>query len=813
MPGKLRVAIIGAGPAGLGAAIEFQKLPFVDLKIYDQARALREIGTGISIQKNTWRMLDAIGASQNIKSNEIFRPADGHSLQHRCGTNGRTGELLVTIEQNDGPPEHFHARALRSVLQKALLSNVDKSNLRLGSRLVEIVETPTETYILHFQDGHVDEVDLLVGADGVRSVVRSFAFPDHKIAYTGRTAYRGLVPTEKILSIPNFPDAVTFWHGPSDWVYTCNLNGGIYEITVNADETEEVAKVSWGEKATLEEFKRPWKEFAPIIHEVLDKVKDVQKFALFAGPRLESVVSRGSIALVGDASHPLSGAFGAGAGFALEDAFALVKSVAWARSRGHELRDGLNLYDRVRSPHYQSMVLKYRILDDFKASDRILNAGNFSFDEGVAHTVRNKWHGKYKWLFDYDGAGEESTSLSNVVNAVVFGTMTVLGFISGMVCNRIGVRWTLVIGSLGYAPYAAALYTNAAFGNKWFPILGAATCGISAVFLWTASGAINLVVGTKFAFQNIGGFIGGAISLGLNIKQNHAGRVSDATYFAFISIMCIGLPLAATIPRPSQIKRNDGTQVVEHRFKSWNEELSSLKSVLSLKSFVLLVPFALYCQWDLSYMWTWNAVYHTVRARALLSTLFYLVGPSIIGPVQGWLLDRKQWSRRSRARYGMTAYVVVTTLTWIYGLIVQYQYDERASTAIDIVDPVFIKSSLLFILYGLIENSGMMVIYWIIGSLGLDPGKVASLVGLVTGIGSFGSTLAFVLGACNVTLKWQLWANVITFLASLPGFLYVSWTMITEDNKLDEVTTVNYSTSSIESAGVQEEQGVHTKTG
>jgi hypothetical protein len=120
-------------------------------------------------------------------------------------------------------------------------------------------------------------------------------------------------------------------------------------------------------------------------------------------------------------------------------------------------------------------------------------------------------------------------------------------------------------------------------------------------------------VATKFAFQNIGGFIGGAISLGLNIHQNHAGRVSDgkwqhdvimnkladetyaATYFAFISIMCIGLPLAATIPRPSQIKRSDGTQAVEHRFKSWNEELSTLKSVLSLKSFVLLVPFALYC--------------------------------------------------------------------------------------------------------------------------------------------------------------------------------------------------------------------------
>lgn len=85
MPDKIRVAIIGAGPAGLGAAIEFQKSPFIDLKIYDQAKALREIGTGISIQKNTWRMLDAMGASQNISPNEIFRPADGHSLQHRYG--------------------------------------------------------------------------------------------------------------------------------------------------------------------------------------------------------------------------------------------------------------------------------------------------------------------------------------------------------------------------------------------------------------------------------------------------------------------------------------------------------------------------------------------------------------------------------------------------------------------------------------------------------------------------------------------------------------------------------------------------------
>lgn len=82
-PDKLRVAIIGAGPAGLGAAIEFSKLPFVELRVYEQARELREVGAGISIQQNTWRMLDRFGVYDNIDPKDLFRPVDGHSVQHR----------------------------------------------------------------------------------------------------------------------------------------------------------------------------------------------------------------------------------------------------------------------------------------------------------------------------------------------------------------------------------------------------------------------------------------------------------------------------------------------------------------------------------------------------------------------------------------------------------------------------------------------------------------------------------------------------------------------------------------------------------
>ncbi|KJK62592.1 hypothetical protein P875_00095223 [Aspergillus parasiticus SU-1] len=362
---KLRVAIIGAGPAGLGAAIEFQKLPFVDLRIYEQARELREVGAGISIQRNTWRMLDALGVYDNIDPSAIFSAADGHSVQHRL---------------------------------QALLKAVDKPKLRLSSRLIEIHELPSKVLSLRFEDGHKDEVDLLIGADGVRSVVRQFSFPDHRISYTGTTAFRALVNADDILSIPNFPDAVTFWHGPTRWVYTCNLNRGIYEVTARTDLPETRETVSWGQDASRDEFIGLYKDFAPIIQEVLSKVGEVKKFPLFAGPRLSKVISHGSIALIGDASHPLSGAFGAGAGFALEDVYVLARAVQWAHERNLPISNALDLYDKVRSPHYKDM---YDILDGFRRADTSIK-GLTSFDEIVVANIQSKWTDDHHWLYHYD---------------------------------------------------------------------------------------------------------------------------------------------------------------------------------------------------------------------------------------------------------------------------------------------------------------------------------------------------------------------------------------------------------------------------
>jgi salicylate hydroxylase len=81
--GTIRVAIIGGGPGGLGAAIALARLPFVVWTLYEKKPEISETGGGISLQPHTWKMLEYLGAAKNIKPDDLFRSSDGVSGQHR----------------------------------------------------------------------------------------------------------------------------------------------------------------------------------------------------------------------------------------------------------------------------------------------------------------------------------------------------------------------------------------------------------------------------------------------------------------------------------------------------------------------------------------------------------------------------------------------------------------------------------------------------------------------------------------------------------------------------------------------------------
>lgn len=196
--------------------------------------------------------------------------------------------------------------------------------------------------------------------------------------------------------------------------------------------------------------------------------------------------------------------------------------------------------------------------------------------------------------------GEEKPYLVNTANALTFCLMVIPCFFSSVLVRYIGIKWALIFGTIGYAPYAAGLYTNNRYGNEWLVLLGAALCGISAGVFWMAETAIALsypepynqgkFLGFWLSFRLGGQILGGAINLGLNAKNSEAGKVSYVVYLIFIALQASG-PFAGLLSnQPSKVQRTDGLKVHLSIIESPWYEIKATATLFFSKKFLLIVP-------------------------------------------------------------------------------------------------------------------------------------------------------------------------------------------------------------------------------
>lgn len=154
--------------------------------------------------------------------------------------------------------------------------------------------------------------------------------------------------------------------------------------------------------------------------------------------------------------------------------------------------------------------------------------------------------------------------------------------------------------SLGYAPYAAGLYTNSRYGTQWLLLFGAALCGISAGVFWMAEAAIAIAypepwnkgkaLGYWLTYRLSGQILGGAVNIGLNINENAAGKVSYTVYILFIAIQAAGPLVALLLTKPNQVQRKDGQKVsLEILGNPW-VEMKRTSKLFFTKKFLLIVP-------------------------------------------------------------------------------------------------------------------------------------------------------------------------------------------------------------------------------
>jgi salicylate hydroxylase len=174
------------------------------------------------------------------------------------------------------------------------------------------------------------------------------------------------------------------------YVFTCPLGDDDFEVTARIRPTAEQdgsEPVSWGHPFDLHKLLHEYEDFCRPVKQILHLAAEgeVQEFACFSGPRLNRIVSHGSIAFIGDSSHPMSGNFGSGAALALEDAYTLAKVLDWAWTTQRPLADALELFNSIRSPHYARL---YQVLDKYASIKAALQAENLPVDEDIAERVR-----------------------------------------------------------------------------------------------------------------------------------------------------------------------------------------------------------------------------------------------------------------------------------------------------------------------------------------------------------------------------------------------------------------------------------------
>jgi 2-polyprenyl-6-methoxyphenol hydroxylase-like FAD-dependent oxidoreductase len=323
----LKALIAGAGISGLAAGIALRQAG-MDVEVFEHSRELREVGAGLMIWPNGTRSLQSLGVE--IKALVVQRISF-------CNWRGRQlmEATVDSIAKRYGSDVAFVHRA---DLQAALVSSFGMDKLHLGSQVTGYEEDRAQV-VVKLHDGTVRTGDLLVGADGLRSVVRRQLIGDGDPAYLGSTIWRGIVGSGEIVLTHALG---VNWVGRGSEFLAFHLRDErIYWAGVTMEPAGARPRDGGHKVDLLQRFGR-WAEPVPALITATDEAAILRNDMYDRPPTRHW--SRGRVTLVGDAAHPMTPNSGQGACQALEDAVALGESVKCAP----DLSNAFELYERRR---------------------------------------------------------------------------------------------------------------------------------------------------------------------------------------------------------------------------------------------------------------------------------------------------------------------------------------------------------------------------------------------------------------------------------------------------------------------------------
>lgn len=322
----MRIGIIGGGIGGMAAAIGLARAG-VEAVVLEQAPGLGRVGADINLTPNAVRALDGLGVGDRIRETAA-RPT--YRISRTWDTGEETSRLPMSAaaEERYGAPQlTMHRADLLAALADALTDALPAGSLRLGRRL-ERVEERADGVTAHFADGTAEDFDLLVGGDGIHSVVRTAMLGEESPDFTGVVAYRAVVPLTAVSGGVSNLDAFTKWWGPAPeiQIVTFPLNQ-VKDVFIFATTPQESwREESWTRPGDVVELRAAYSGFHPEARALLDACTEVLKSALYVRDPLPRWNTE-RMTLLGDAAHPMMPFMAQGAGQAIEDAVVLSRAL------------------------------------------------------------------------------------------------------------------------------------------------------------------------------------------------------------------------------------------------------------------------------------------------------------------------------------------------------------------------------------------------------------------------------------------------------------------------------------------------------
>jgi salicylate hydroxylase len=387
----LRIAVIGGGIGGLTAARALVLRGF-DVRVYEAAPELKEIGAGVALGPNAMKALRSIGLEDAVRA--VAYESDNALLR-----NWRTGRIISSTPRRGFLQSRFGATgctAHRADLLDALASGVPHEIVALGARC-QSVEASDDGAAARFTDGTQAEADVVVGADGIHSKVRASLFGPDAPRFTGKICWRCVVPVDAVPGGLPTTDNTT-WLGPHGAVVVYLVRRGELVNVVAHYDNDTWTEESWIRECDRSEVIENYRGWHESLLRLFSTSEKHYKWALYDRDPLRQW-TRGRATILGDAAHPMLPYLGQGACQAMEDGCVL----AAALDSEPDPSAALQLYERVRRPRASRVVLTARE----RGEDNHLVSRWAALKRDALIAIRRRFGADptgrgAAWIFDYD---------------------------------------------------------------------------------------------------------------------------------------------------------------------------------------------------------------------------------------------------------------------------------------------------------------------------------------------------------------------------------------------------------------------------